>query len=398
MKIKTLACDVLVVGAGISGVAAAISASRCQAKTILIEKNNYPGGIAVDCRHYYICGLYPENSGIAQEIIMGLRKLNSKNSFKRIGRLSVFYTLPENLEAILHQLIRKENNLKVFYNCKVTGVKKEKNSILTLKAIKKSSTLVLNPAKSLRVAQRLNLNIKPKVVIDASGQGIIIKLSKAKYQLAPLASRQLAGFTFAVRSLIDKDGLLTIKVPYYLSLAVKQKKLPPYFKFSNFAYGQAKKSGIIKLNLPAQDTSRQTQEPKKYASLIHAYLCNLLPEFRKSHIHWIASEIHEREGLRLSGEHTLTEQEVLSARKFSNTIAKGYWPIEFWHQKYGQKIKYLKTNKFYQIPLTCLKSKNITNLFATGKCISATPAALASSRAMGTCIYLGEAAGRAAAR
>ena len=37
MKIKTVACDVLVVGAGISGVAAAISASRCQAKTILIE-------------------------------------------------------------------------------------------------------------------------------------------------------------------------------------------------------------------------------------------------------------------------------------------------------------------------------------------------------------------------
>jgi hypothetical protein len=382
MKIKTVACDVLVVGAGISGVAAAISASRCQAKTILIEKNNYPGGIAVGCRHHYICGLYPENSGIAQDIIMGLRKLNPKNSFKRIGKLSVFSFLPNNLELILRRLIHKENNLKVFYNCKVTGVKKEKNYILSLKGIKKLSTLVLNP----------------KVVIDASGQGIIIKLSKAKYQLAPLASRQLAGFTFAVSGLIDKKGLLTIKVPYYLSLAVKQKKLPRYFKFTNFAYGQTKKSGIIKLNLPAKNAPYQTQESKKYASLIHTYLCNVLPEFKNSHIHWIASEIHEREGLRLDGKHILTEQEVLSARKFSNAIAKGYWPIEFWHQKHGQKIKYLKTNKFYQIPLACLKSKNIANLFATGKCISATPAALASSRVMGTCIYLGEAAGRAAAQ
>ena len=58
MNNKLQACDVLVVGAGISGVAAAISASRLQAKTILLEKNNFPGGIARDCQHRYIWHIY----------------------------------------------------------------------------------------------------------------------------------------------------------------------------------------------------------------------------------------------------------------------------------------------------------------------------------------------------
>jgi hypothetical protein len=220
MKSRQIACDVLVVGAGISGVAAAISASRGQAKIILIEKNSFPGGIAVDCQHRYLCGLYPKNTGIAQDIILGLQKLNPKNRFIRMGKLSVFSFGPENLALILHQLMQREKNLKVFYNCTITDVARKENSIISLKAISKP----LN----------LSLNLKPKVVIDATGNGAIIKLSKARYQLAPLTSRQLAGLTFQVRGLTAGSDLLAVKVPYYLSIAVKQKKLPAYFKFTNF--------------------------------------------------------------------------------------------------------------------------------------------------------------------
>jgi len=384
MKSRKIVSDVLVAGAGISGCCAAICASRYGAKTILIEESNYPGGIAVSDRHRHLCGLYPKNTGIAAEIILGLQQLNPENRFIRMGKLPVFYFQPENLESILRKLMHKEKNLKVFYNSTVTSVKRKKNSIISLNAVPKPLDL--------------SLNFKPRVVIDATGNGAIIKLSKARYKLAPLKSRQLAGFTFEVRDLIGESDLLAIKVPYYLSIAVKQKKLPGYFKFTNFVYGQTKNSGIIKLNLPARNTPRGKEETGKYAALIHAYLRKVLSEFKNSHIHRVASNVHEREGLRLDGEHILTEQEVLSARKFPDPIAKGYWPIEFWHQKQGQKIKYLKADKFYEIPWGCLKSKNIANLFATGKCISATPQALASSRVTGTCIYLGEAAGRAAAR
>ena len=379
MRTMQLACDVLVVGAGVSGVAAAISASRAQANTILIEKNNYPGGIAIDCRHRYLCGLYPKNTGIANEIIKSLQRHNRQNKFTRIGKLSVFSFAPKDLQLTLNKLIKNEKNLKVLYNRKITQVKIKASTIISLQT----------PASSL--------DIKPKVVIDASGEGSIIKLSGAKYQLAPLAQRQLAGFTFGICKITDQSDSLAIKVPYYLRLGVKQNEIPAYFKFTNFAYDEPKNTGIIKLNLPPEQFFQKKLKTKKIAALIHAFLVKKLPEFKQSRISWVASNIHEREGVRLAGEHILTKQEILSAKKFSNSIAKGYWPMEFWHQKQGQRIEYFKAHKFYQIPLGCLKSRNITNLFATGKCISATSEALASSRVMGTCIYLGEAAGRACA-
>lgn len=384
MKNKPIPCDVLVAGAGLSGVAAAISASRRQAKTVLIEKNNFPGGLASDCRHSYLCGLYPKNTGLAKEVILQLQKLNPQNKFTRIGKLPAFFFRSENLGSILGKLLNKEKNLQVFYNCEVVNVKKEGSSIVCVETNSKPLNLCLNFA--------------PKTVIDASGEGSIIKLSKAKHLLSPLKSRQLAGFTFQVRGLADTAGLLPIKVPYYLTIAVKQKKLPGYFKFTNFYYGPTKSSGMIKLNLPPKNTHRGPGKTQKYAALIQAYLRKILPEFKHSRIQRVASTIHKREGLRLLGKHILTKKEILSSRKFPDAIAKGYWPVEFWDQKQGQKIKYLKPGKFYEIPLSCLKSSSIDNLFATGKCISATSKALASTRVTGTCIYLGEAAGRQAAQ
>jgi hypothetical protein len=381
MKSRQITCDVLVAGAGISGIAAAISASRCKAKTILVEKNNFAGGIARDCRHRYLCGLPEKNTGIAKEIVLNLQKLNPQNRFIRLGKLLVFLFQPENLELVLYRLMRNEKNLKVLYNYTVSAVKTKENAIISVKAIGNSGSL----------------DLIPKAVIDATGNGTVVKLSRAQYKLATLKSRQLAGFTFEVSNLASSD-LLTIKVPYYLALAVKQKKLPRYFKFTNFAYGQTQGCGVIKLNLPAKNTSRGVSETKKYAYLLHAYLRKIIPEFKNSRIQRIASGIHEREGRRMDGQHTLSAQEILTGRKFPDSIAKGYWPIEFWNPKSGQKIKYLNNPGFYEIPLGCIKSKNIVNLLATGKCISATGEALASSRVTGTCIYLGEAAGMAAAQ
>jgi len=383
MKNKQLSCDVVVAGAGISGVAAAISSGRAGSKTILFEENSSPGGVARDCLHRYICGLYPKNTGLAKEIICALQKLNPRqNKFSRLGKLTVFSFVPADLSIILQKLIRKEKNLQVFYNSQVSGVRKKGGKITSVQA------------HSLP----LNLTITAGAFVDATGCGSLIRLSKANSQLAPLKSRQLAGFTFQIEGLKDKHGLLPIKVPYELTLAVNQKKLPYSFKFTKFSYGPEKNSGTIKLNLPPVKTQRQKNETKKYACLAISHLRKTLPEFKASRIKIISAGVHEREGLRLLGKHILTEKEVLGCRKSPNAVAKGYWPIEFWDQKRGPKIQYLKPGKFYEIPLNCLKSVKITNLFATGKCISASPKALASTRVMGTCIYLGEAAGKLAAK
>ena len=378
-KDKTIACDVLVVGAGVSGVAAAVAASRAGARTVLIEKNLLPGGIAVDCSHRYLCGLYPQNHGLTLELILQLQHLSPQNGFSALGKLPVFHFRPQDLKTALRK-ISAVKNLNIFYNTRLTRIIKTQKTINTVQA---------NHGK---------LNFKPKVVIDASGTGQAIKLSGAKYRLGSLKSRPLAGFTFDTTGLKDSSGLLPIKIPYLLRGAVDQNKLPAYFRFANFYYGQNRSSGTIKLNLLPSNNLRGKKVTKKYASLIHNYLRKNLPEFKHSKITTVSSEVHEREGIRLHGKYTLNEKDILNAKSSGKLAARGYWPIEFWDQKQGQMITYLKPGKAYGIALDCLRSINVSNLLATGKCISATSRALASSRVTGTCIYLGESAGKLAAK
>ncbi|TAL28020.1 MAG: FAD-dependent oxidoreductase, partial [Nitrospirae bacterium] len=103
------------------------------------------------------------------------------------------------------------------------------------------------------------------------------------------------------------------------------------------------------------------------------------------------------EGRRVCGEYTLTEKDVLSARKFSDGVVKNSWPIELWDRSRGTVYKYVPRGDYYEIPFRCLMVKGIRNLLTAGRCISVTHEALGSTRVMGTCMALGEQAGKAAA-
>jgi hypothetical protein len=105
----------------------------------------------------------------------------------------------------------------------------------------------------------------------------------------------------------------------------------------------------------------------------------------------------EREGRRVRGEYTLTKDDVLLARKFSDGIVKNAWPIELWDRLKGTVYKYVPRGDYYEIPLRCLMVRNIANLLTAGRCISVTHEALGSTRVMGACMALGDQAGKAAA-
>ena len=93
----------------------------------------------------------------------------------------------------------------------------------------------------------------------------------------------------------------------------------------------------------------------------------------------------------------LTKEDVLSARKFPDGVVKNAWPIELWDRTKGTIYKYVPRGEYYEIPFRCLMVSGITNLLTAGRCISVTHEALGSTRVMGTCMALGEQAGKAAA-
>ncbi|MCK4263987.1 MAG: FAD-dependent oxidoreductase, partial [Candidatus Aminicenantes bacterium] len=108
-----------------------------------------------------------------------------------------------------------------------------------------------------------------------------------------------------------------------------------------------------------------------------------------------ASSIGVRETRRIIGEYMLTEEDILSGRSFDDVIARNNAPMDI-HSPTDGKQKWVQV-KPYDIPYRCLVPQIIDYLLVSGRCISSTHKAFASTRFMPCCMATGQAAGIAAA-
>lgn len=113
----------------------------------------------------------------------------------------------------------------------------------------------------------------------------------------------------------------------------------------------------------------------------------------------IAPQLGIRDSRRIEGDYTLTEDDVLKSAKFADGVANGVHPIDL-HAKtsrfQGRKTVLTPCGDYYQIPYRCLLPRGVGNLWVAGRAISATFFAQGSVRVMATCMGIGQAAGTAA--
>jgi hypothetical protein len=392
-----LACEVLVVGAGVAGAPAAVAAARAGADTLLVEKRAFPGGAGVVGLHRHICGLFanpaavpqlpagkppcgvPLNGGLVLEICDRLRVLAPGRRPIRIGKVDVLPYSPSHYRSVLGDLLSAESRLRVLWNTEVRGAKLEGHRVSEIR-------VALPGGKSASIVQ--------KAVVDASGDGVVIRSSPLLHE-PPAADRQLAGYTVRLAGMADGDDLLSIKVPYLVRREAEAGRLPSVLRFLTYAGGDDPGDGWLKMSFPTGTTAVEAvAQSRRLLDCLKA----AMPAFRNAAIADLTSEVLEREGPRLKGLHTLTVEDVLAGRSFPDAAARGAWPIETWDPVRGPVYRYLGDGiASYDIPARCLKAAAARNCYAAGRCISATPAALGSTRVMGTCMALGEAVGRAAA-
>ncbi len=119
-------------------------------------------------------------------------------------------------------------------------------------------------------------------------------------------------------------------------------------------------------------------------------------------LQWVGALPGMRESRRLMGDYVLTESDILEHRMFDDAVCYGGWCIDL-HAAHGLLDFDLLPSDchhflgVYTIPYRCYYSKNIKNLYMAGRDISTSKLGLASTRIIGCCALGGEAVGKAAA-
>lgn len=146
------------------------------------------------------------------------------------------------------------------------------------------------------------------------------------------------------------------------------------------------------------DLSFAEYQGRRQLRQIAAFLRKYVPGFEQSYVMQSGMQIGVRETRRISGEYQLTAEDLLSARKFDDAIARGTYPVDIHNPEgKGTTLKHLPPGESYDIPLRALLPRGVERLVLAGRCISGTHEAHSSYRIMPMCMATGQAAGVAAA-
>lgn len=387
--------DVVVLGGGSAGIAAAVAAARKGLQVVLIERNAYPGGKATAAEVGTVCGLYRFNKkenaeflvkGFAREFAEALQHASDS---KPLHNSDGLHYLPYNIESFKEIALGFLNRHKVsaFFNSVIKTVHTEDRKVKSVSVIAEG-----NP-----------VNIRLKSIIDCSGGSVISRLaglpvieSKVYQAAAQVFSMQHVNETNEARL-----GMIVMKA---IRSAIENEELAGFYDRVYIVPGSLKNNMVsFKVGIPLAVTYAEgnLQELKTVA---HSFVENLsqflimnVDVFKKASVKNIAPEVGTRIGQRSIGKYILTEADVLQCRKFDDAIANSAWPIEEWGQDRRVNMRFFEVDNYYQVPARCLQSDGMDNLFFAGRNISATEGAIASARVMGICLQTGYAAGCMAA-
>jgi hypothetical protein len=155
-------------------------------------------------------------------------------------------------------------------------------------------------------------------------------------------------------------------------------------------------SGALGINV--WDLTRAEWEGRRQFRQITAFLRKYVPGFERAYPAQSGVNIGIRETRRIAGEYQLTADDILAARRHPDVVARGAYPIDIHNPEgKGTVLKRLPPGEAYDIPLRCLLPQRVDNLLVAGRCISGTHEAHSSYRVMPISMATGQAAGVCAA-
>ena len=390
--------DVVVVGAGSAGATAAIAAARTGARTLLVDRMGFLGGIStavLDTFYaFYTPGEVPKRvvGGIGWEVAGRLTAAGA--AFERPNTYGAGTGItydPEVLKRLWETLVL-DAGAEVLLHTWVTGVE--------LDADRRARALsVFNKGGSGRV--------EAAVVVDASGDadvaawaGVPFDDPAANGQIQSLSTVfRLAGVDVERAEAFGKRALWARMREASGSGAYRLPRIEG-------SWHRTPQPGVVMAlmtRVPRVDATDPWQltraeiEGRRQASEYARFLREQVPGFERAVMVSTSPAIGVRESRRVHGRYRLEAGDVLAGRRFEDEIALCGAPIEDHHAGADTRWSYVPDGGVYGIPYRCLLPQLVEGLLVAGRCFSATHDAHASARSMGTCMSMGQAAGTAAA-
>jgi len=416
---------VLVVGGGPAGLGAALGAAAAGADVVLVERYGFLGGNATAalvtlwssdrtqcrrCTRPGATGFYPTDHGPGEQVFAGWPDRLVQRLVEEGGAVApsieTGYTVPFDPEIfkLVTMDMLDEQGVRVLLHAFASGVWYHEGT--------ETIGGVIFETKSGPVVVRAH------TIIDCTGDGDIAAFAGARFEVGRkedglvqpmtlmfrLAEFERTAFDEYIRAHPDQwRGVHGLWALIERAAEAGELDLPRedilFFGTPHTRELLINSTRVVNVrSTNVFDLTRAEWESRRQMRMIASFFRRYVPGFEASYILQSASKVGVREGRRIIGDYQLTGEDILSARKFPDVVARGTYPVDI-HNPAGKgtTLKKLPPGESYDIPLRCLVPAGIDNLVMGGRCISGTHVAHSSYRVMPIAMATGQAAGICAA-
>jgi hypothetical protein len=396
--------EVVVLGGGPAGMAAAVAAARSGRSTLLVERYGFLGGMGTAAGVTNFCGLHANVHGEIRQVVHGV----ADGLLQRIARLGGLNTphalfgktVAQAYDTAAYKIAADDlllsAGVEILFHALAAGV---------LMDSQRRVQALLVETKSGRRA------ILGRAFIDASGDGDLAAWAGAPFDKGDGHGNMLYPSTMFRLNGIDPEraGKAWEVIPKLMLQAEAEGR----YKFPRKTpIVRPQKSGIEwRVNLTqlanregnamdgtdARELSDAEVLGRRQIASVAGFLREV-PGFEQSYIVDIAPQVGIRETRRVRGLYQLTESDVLDCASFDDTIGVNGWPLEL-HLKGDVEFRWPKipeSRGFNHLPYRMTVPEGLDNVWVAGRCASMSHEAQSAARVTGACFVMGEAAGVAA--
>ena len=389
--------EVVVLGGGPAGIAAAVAAARAGRATALVERYGFLGGAGTAAGLSNFCGLHAKVHGEHRQVVHGIAD-------ELLARLRSMSGL-----AVPHMLFQGRIQAQAYdisaYKIAADALLVEAKAVLFFHALAVGATpeALLLETKSGRAA------LRGQVFIDCSGDGDLAAWRGAPFEvgdgrggmLYPSTMYRIAGVDAAAA------GRAWERIPELMAEAERQGRRFPRKKpiVRPQPHPGEWRANLTQIRNPdgsavsgidAAQLSYGELEGRRQCWDTFQFIRSVTPGFDQAYIVEIAPQIGIRETRRVRGEYLLTEDDILDCADFADAVGVNGWPVEA-HVAGNVDFRFQRGARGYnQLPYRMLLPQGVDNLLVAGRCASMTHDAQSAARVSGPCFAMGQAAGLAA--